>query len=872
MTGTLTPDLDHVSRFIDTVWPAGAELPEHGSFVLWALAADGKKTTTWCPVPDRDRLTGLAVGLAGTPVNVYLGTALQDQAAAIEAAWAERRKKDGTSAPRPEPYHVRGTSETTLALSGLHIDLDVAGPAHSETDLPQSFDEAHGFVLDAVPLTPTLTVDTGHGIQAWWLFREPFVFGADGGRADAQALLRRWRQYVAELARVRGWRLDPTDDLARVLRVPGSFNVKLGVTGAPLARIVEYHPGRRWNPSDFELYLPADVPGKPTTPPKPRGSYAPVPVEPIVEKCAWLRHTRDDAARLPEPEWYAALTIVGRCENGPDLAHEWSRPHRGYTADETDHKLARAVSDTGPVTCSKVAAVTAGEWCNGCAYGRSIKSPVNLATPMADSSGPSTPKPEPPVETNGEPPRDEKTLPLPIRPLTETGNAERLLDKHGAELRWCNALGWLVWDGRRWARDERRQVYALAKLTVRRIYGEAEACDDDERRRAVVKWALKSETSGAREAMLSLVKSESGVAVTIEELDADPWLLNVRNGTLDLRTGKPHRHTGRDLITRLCPVEYRPDAVAPTWLAFLARVLPDATVREFMQRFIGYALTGAVREHVLPMLYGTGANGKSTLLEGVRYVTGDYAVQANPALLMAKTNDTHPTERATLLGRRLAICSETEEGRALAEVMVKQLTGGDRINARFMRMDEFDFAPTHKLVVCTNHRPRVRGSDLGIWRRIQLVPFTVTIPEPERDATLPEKLRAEAAGILRWAVDGCMAWQRDGMSPPAAVRAATDEYRLDEDVVGQFIEDRCYVQPGSDTVRERASALFEAYTKWCEETGNVPVRQREFGRAMTERGFGRTKDGRGAKVYLGVRLLLTGDRATGDPDPETGVL
>jgi P4 family phage/plasmid primase-like protien len=851
---TVAPNQADVTLFFDVLWPPDSQLPEGAAFVLWTLASNAKraKHTTWCPVAERHRLPELAVELALERVNVYMGAALQDPEAAIDAARTKRRAKDGPDAPRPEPECVRGTNETTAALCGLFADLDVKGPAHTAEDLPSSFDDAREFVR-GLPLAPGLLVATGYGLQAWWPFREPLVFETDAERAEAQSLSRRWRGYVSRLAGERGWTLDATDDLARVMRVPGTFNVKLGMNDAPLARIAEYVPERRFNPSEFELYLPTgDSQGTTANEPPPRAVYGPAPIEPVLAGCPWLQHTRDDAATLPEPEWYAMLSIVGRCENGDNLAHEWSRLHHGYTPAETNAKLARALTDAGPVTCSKVAAVTSGRWCAECpSKARGIKSPINLATPLRVSG-----------END-----DGMALPRPaMRRLTETGNAERLLDRYGLDIRWSAALGWLTWNERRWARDDRRRVYALAKLTVRGIYGEAERIEAEDDPEDIVKWALKSEKASAREAMVSLVRSEPGVAVGIEELDADPWLLNAKNGTLDLRRGKLRRHERRDLLTKLAPVDYLPDAPAPTWLAFLKRVLPDAEVRAFVQRVIGYALTGIVRDHVLIVFYGVGANGKSTFLEAVRFGLGDYAVQTNPALLMAKNQDTHPTERATLWGRRLAICSETEEGRALAEVMVKQLTGGDTINARYMRMDEFNFTPTHKLILCTNHKPRVRDSGEAMWRRLHLVPFGVVIPEKERDSTLPEKLRAEAPGIFRWAVEGCAEWQRVGLNPPDAVRKATAEYRSDEDTIGQFLKECCHVVPGSDTVRVKAGVLFEAYTTWCDDTGNAPVRQRSFGLTMTERGFGRDKDG--VTWYTGVRLTLPGDRT----EPETGVL
>lgn len=444
------------------------------------------------------------------------------------------------------------------------------------------------------------------------------------------------------------------------------------------------------------------------------------------------------------------------------------------------------------------------------------------------------------------------------RPLTETGNAERLVSMFGSEFRWCGSLGWLAWDGKRWGRDDRKRLHALAKETVRSIYGEAERESDSNVRKAIAKWASRSESRAGRESMIALAASEAGIPISVNEVDSDPWILNVANGTVDLRTGRLRAHDRADLLTKLSPVAYHPEATWARWQAFLERVLPDPEIRSFLQRFVGYASTGIVREHVLPILYGTGANGKSVFIESNRYVLGDYASAANPSLLMAKSGESHPTERASLLGKRFVTSQESEAGRSFAETAVKMLTGGDHISARFMHQDEFTFAPTHKLVLATNHKPRVRGDDYGIWRRLSLVPFTVRIPEDERDTTLPEKLRTEASGILRWAVEGCLAWQREGLRPPEAVRAATEAYRQDEDLLAQFLAERCYVAPnGTETVRVQSGEIYSCYRKWCEENGTKQTSQRTFGAAMTERGFER-RIGGGRTFYIGVRLATVG--------------
>lgn len=437
--------------------------------------------------------------------------------------------------------------------------------------------------------------------------------------------------------------------------------------------------------------------------------------------------------------------------------------------------------------------------------------------------------------------------------LTDTSNAERWVELHGHRFRWhAGRACWMVWSGKRWAVDETGDALRATKdvadswMTrdaVVKAHSSAEL-------RAFEKHSARSGSAAARVAMLRLAAAEDGVAVGTDQWDADPWLLNVDNGAIDLRTGRLQAHDARSYASKLAPTTYDPDATAPTFLRFIEGALPANDVRAFVQRQLGYALTGVIREHVLPVWYGAGGNGKGTLQNAVSGVLGDYARAVPADLMMKKTGgDQHPTERAMLMGLRLAFASETEAGRQLAESTVKSLTGGDPITARFMRQDYFSFLPTHKLVMSTNHRPVIKGNDAGIWRRVRLVPWETT---PRTiDTTLGEQLAKEGPGILRWLVEGCLQWQRDGLGSAAQIDQATTAYRHEQDVCAAFLEE-CTTRQPDGTVG--SAELFSAYRAWCVESGERHWTQRAFVAALQERGWDRSKSN-GTMKYFGLALL-----------------
>ena len=435
--------------------------------------------------------------------------------------------------------------------------------------------------------------------------------------------------------------------------------------------------------------------------------------------------------------------------------------------------------------------------------------------------------------------------------LTDLGNAERFVAQHEEDARYCYPWKkWLGWTGARWERDDAGRVHRLAKETVRSIYREASDAEDEERRKALAKHAASSESETRIRAMVELAKSE--IPISPDQLDADPMLLNVLNGTIDLRTGDLREHRREDLITKIAPVEYDPEASAPTWEAFLERVLPSEELRGFVQRAAGYSATGDTSEQCMFIHHGPGANGKSTFQETVSAALGDYAMRTPTETLLVKRSGGVPNDVARLKGARFVTASETEEGRRLAESLVKDLTGQDTISARFMWAEWFDFKPTHALHLSTNHKPEIRGTDAAIWRRIRLIPWAVTIPPAEQDRKLAEKLRAELPGVLAWIVRGCSAWLREGLKAPEEVRQDTRAYRAEMDVLAAFLADCCLRHEDEEAF---AGELWGAWKDWCEETGEHIGTQKRFGGQLADRGFLNHRDSRtGRKVWSGLSL------------------
>jgi putative DNA primase/helicase len=451
--------------------------------------------------------------------------------------------------------------------------------------------------------------------------------------------------------------------------------------------------------------------------------------------------------------------------------------------------------------------------------------------------------------------------PLPKEQITELGHAHRLVAVAAGRLRYVPAWRrWLAWDGRRWAADDTgeaaRAVKQVARAVTRRCADElADAGDDDAAAKAALRSALRLESSAAVRGTLALAGTELGIAVAADQLDAHPQLLNVANGVLDLDSGELLDHDPELLLTKLAPACYDPHARAPRFEQFLERIQPEAGMRAFLGRLLGYGLLGEVSEHLLPIWHGAGANGKSTLITAVMNALGDYAGTTDPALLIDRGYEAHPTGQADLQGRRLVFTHETDSERRLAEGTVKRLTGGDTIKARWMRGNFFEFAPSHLMVMVTNHLPAVRGTDNGIWRRLPVVPFAEQIPTAEQDAELGDKLAAERDGILGWLLAGYTRWADSGLAAPEQVAAASAQYRHDQDALARFLADRCVLNAAMSV---RSTPLYEAWKQWA-AAENIPVgTQTALSRALASRGYP-SRVSHGRAVFDGIGLLCEDD-------------
>jgi putative DNA primase/helicase len=441
--------------------------------------------------------------------------------------------------------------------------------------------------------------------------------------------------------------------------------------------------------------------------------------------------------------------------------------------------------------------------------------------------------------------------------LDDMGNARRLVSLYGHNIRFSYIKNnWYCWDGKVWQEDETGTISRLADTTVEAMYTEAIKLSDQDKRDKLLKHASKTRSIAGRKAMIEGAKHLEGIPVIPADFDKDMWLLNLQNGVLELKLGTLQPHNPEYMITQISNASYNPSAICPRWLDYLDKVTNgNVELIKYMQKAVGYSLTGNTGEECLFILYGTGRNGKGTFAETLIHLLGSYARTAQVDSLMLKSvsgSGANP-DIARLKGARVVNAAEPQKNSRLNESLIKQLTGGDMVTARFLYGKEFEYRPEFKLWINTNYKPQISGNDDGIWSRVKLIPFTVYIPPEKRDPHLKDYLREkDIDGILNWALDGLKQWQKEGLEMPEMMKSATKDYRSEMDIMQKFL-DECTKRKNNSSIA--ASTLYKAYTEWSAENGEYTLSNTKFGREM-----GRYLSKRNTKsglVYIGIELTAT---------------
>lgn len=509
---------------------------------------------------------------------------------------------------------------------------------------------------------------------------------------------------------------------------------------------------------------------------------------------------------------------------------------------------------------------------NGNTYGaitiaNAIKRTTKIYDPGYNSAvHPPHPADVTPAAQPRDPEQEEHEEPFFITHNTDMGNAQRLVKNYGHKIRYCvDHNSWYVWKKRYWKPDPKNaNLVKIAKKTVKRIYSECETLDDSTERKNRAKWAQQSEDKKRITDMIFLAQTEDGIELDADEMDADRYLLNVKNGVIDLRTGELKPHDPAYLMTKYVPIDYDPTADCPIWEEAIFKYMgykdgdPESEDRalrlhDYLQRAVGYSLTGDVSEQCLFFLHGDGKNGKSTFINALSKLMGDYFQHVRIESLMVKKNETIPNDIAKLPGARLVISSEIPENRKLNETLVKDMTGGDAITARFLRQEEFTFYPVFKLWIFGNDKPIVSPSD-AMFRRIHLIPFDVQIPESERDPHFDQKLQKELSGLLRWAVIGCRQWLKQGLNPPQEIIDATNAYRDEMDILSDFLEECCIIKPLAQVT---VKGLYDEFRKWGESSGRSTIGKMAFNKRLQKRlpQIDKRPGNRNATTWFGLGLL-----------------
>jgi putative DNA primase/helicase len=747
------------------------------------------------------------------------------------------------------PDWGRGGSETTIAMPALWADIDIAGPAHQGSHYPPTLEDAQG-LLNEFPAKPTILVHSGHGLQAWWQLERPWVFLDDSDREQAAELERTFLSALQRLAASRGWSIDPTADLARVMRMPGTFNRKPGCEDA-LVQVL-YDDGPVYQPSQLAQLIEA------------MPAYE--PARPTMGEIDLERPRRLGRRAL---EFVANGAPIGT-QRTEALAVARAYLSRGHSVEDTISAIWRGLSASPQVEGSPWTEADAKEIVESIA-----------------SHDPSTPL------RNSEIGEEERPT------LTDVGNAQRWAARWQGRFRYVpQRWGWLYYTNGRWsregaegaamraakeialelleqARDDLRQAEHsiieakdAATLGVQQPAGVEERLQEAFRRaKSEFSWAMNTLSRPRLDAMIYLARSDERIQASIDMFDRDPWLFNCANGTINLRTGELQAHNSRDYITKQSPVHFEAGAQHGAWTRYMQHATDgDAEFAAYLQRIAGSLLSGRPEDKLICFLLGPSQSGKSTWVEAVKCAMGDYAVTADFDTFLGRGANQRGAPRpdlARMAGARMVAACETEASGRLAEDLLKKLTGGDTITVRHLYQEEFEFQPTFTILLAANDSPRINDRDEATWNRLRRMPFEHVVPKEKRDPELKLALKDPEVGgpaVLSWMVQGCLAWQEQGWGTCAAVERATRTLRISMDPLGEFLEENCEIDPGSIT---EAGDLRSTYINWTRLNGvRNPLSNKEWSQRLQDLGCVRslkTIDGHRVRVWEGIHLMQTHD-------------
>ena len=699
---------------------------------------------------------------------------------------------------------------------GTELDITAITCAYADIDLATMYNLKKGVELCPTPekaldiinefdIPCTIVVHSGNGLHCYWLLDKSYVINSEIDRKKAKKLCVDFTNIIIAQFKTHGYHIDPLKDLTRVFRVPETYNFKAG------------------NDKALPVYIYKQTERR----------YSVEEIEELINKQSYLLNTNKSKLSIKK----AIHKVSGETNldinakiNGCILPGERNIKLTSIAGNFRRNGLGEEAMYISLVRINN-------DYCQPPLPEQEV---WNIAKSVSKYYNESV--------SNYRTPGDNYEL-------NDSGNAERFIALHGQNIRFCPEIGkWLIWNGKYWQIDYTQEITNLAKDVATNLQKEANANDKGTDRYKVLKnFAKQSGNKQPIVNMIELAKSEPGVSVRIYELDNDKYLLNCQNGTLNLKTGLLKQHDRKHLITRCIPVIYEASASCPTFDRFLDDTAgTNDLLKGFFQRIAGYSLTGITNEQCLFVFFGYGANGKTTLLEVLRALLGDYAKQMEYSTLLASQCGKIRNDIARIKGARFVSVTEAEDGVKLSDAIIKMLTGNDTITARFLYQEYFEFEPTHKLFLAGNHKPTIEGIDHGIWRRIHLIPFTQTVAPDKRDPDLLSKLMMELPGILNWALAGCLEWRRIGLNPPNAVTNATQEYRKEMDTVEQFINDCCIRKRHAKTT---VTSLYNKYTCWCETNGEIPLVVNFFSSQLKAKGFNPKKMSNGkARGYEGLKL------------------